>query len=141
MASPTTTLSTLTTVLETKDLGNGKYEVKEIPSDEASFPDLHSGNRKQIEFPLPIPGFAVVGYFDVDDKEIGAYLTLAGSQVGTKYTAGLDTGLEIGVNLGLGSGTVRIYKEGSTLKVGYGISVGIGPFSKSYNDSFALFDI
>jgi len=55
MASPTVTYSTLTTVLQISDYGNGKYDIKEIKADEASFPDLHSGNRKQVEFPLPIP--------------------------------------------------------------------------------------
>ena len=59
MASPTVTYSTLTTVLQITDYGHGKFEIKEIKSDEASFPDLHSGNRKQIEFPLPVPTVAV----------------------------------------------------------------------------------
>lgn len=59
MATPTVTYSTVTTVLQISDYGNGKFEINEIKSDEASFPDMHSGNRKQIEFPVPIPGTAV----------------------------------------------------------------------------------
>ena len=59
MAQPKVTYSTITTVLEIKDYGDGKYEITEVPSDEASFPDLHSGNRKQFDFPLPLPGFSV----------------------------------------------------------------------------------
>lgn len=59
MASPTVTYSTVTTVLKISDYGDGKYEIAEVKADEASLPDLHSGNRKQIEFPLPVPGLAV----------------------------------------------------------------------------------
>lgn len=47
-----TTVSTVTTVIETKDLGDGKYEVKEIKSDEISPPDLHSGNIKEFHADL-----------------------------------------------------------------------------------------
>ncbi len=59
MASPRVTVSTVTTVVESTDFGNGKFEIKEIKSDEASFPSLHSGNRKQFEQQLPVPGLAV----------------------------------------------------------------------------------
>ena len=59
MASPTVTYSTVTTVLKISDYGNGKYEIAEVKADEASLPDLHSGNRKQIDFPLPVPGLAI----------------------------------------------------------------------------------
>ncbi len=59
MGSPTVNYSTVTTVLQISDYGNGKYEIKEIKADEAVLPDLHSANRKQIEFPLPIPAAAV----------------------------------------------------------------------------------
>ena len=57
--APTVTTTTVTTVLQTTDYGNGKYEVKEIKADEIAIPELHSGNRKQIDFPLPVPGLAV----------------------------------------------------------------------------------
>ena len=59
MASPTVTYSTITTVLKISDYGDGKYDIKEVTSDEASIPGLHSANRKQIEFPLPVPTMAV----------------------------------------------------------------------------------
>jgi len=59
MGSPTVNYSTVTTVLQISDYGNGKYEIKEVKADEAVLPDLHSANRKQIEFPLPIPAMAV----------------------------------------------------------------------------------
>lgn len=52
---------------------------------------------------------------DVDDKLIGAYTTFYGKQVGTEYTASLDTGLEIAVNLLVVKGSIRIYKEGTEL--------------------------
>ena len=59
MASPTLTYSTVTTVLKISDYGDGKVEIDEIKSDEATIPDLHSGIRKQIDFPLPVPGLMV----------------------------------------------------------------------------------
>lgn len=59
MASPTVTYSTVTTVLKISDYGDGKVEIDEIKSDETTIPDLHSGNRKQIDFPLPVPGLMV----------------------------------------------------------------------------------
>lgn len=52
-------VSTVTTVISVKDLGNGKYELNEIESDPFAPPDMHSGNRQQIDFGLPIPGLAV----------------------------------------------------------------------------------
>ena len=57
--APTVTTTTVTTVLQTTDFGDGKYEVKELKADEIAIPELHSGNRKQIDFPLPVPGLAV----------------------------------------------------------------------------------
>lgn len=53
------TYSTVTTVIAISDYGNCKYDIKEVAADEPSFPELHSGNRKQIEFSLPVPGLAV----------------------------------------------------------------------------------
>jgi len=82
-----------------------------------------------------------VGYYDIDDKEIGLYFTAAGTQVGTKYTAGIDSGINIGLNVGLASGSVGIFKEGNALKGRYNIKVGLGFFSKSYDDTFHLLDI
>ena len=58
-SSPNVTYSTITTVLEISDHGDGKYEIKELKSDEAVLPDLHGANRKQIEIPLPVPLLAV----------------------------------------------------------------------------------
>jgi len=82
-----------------------------------------------------------VGYYDIDDKEIGLYFTLAGTVVGTKYTAGIDSGINIALNIGLASGSVGIFKKGNELKGRYNISVGISPFSTGYNDDFHLLDI
>jgi len=59
MAAPTTSFYTLTTVLEVKDFGDGRYEVKEVQADEAIIPDLHGGNWMQLDIPLPVPGVAV----------------------------------------------------------------------------------
>lgn len=47
---------TLTSVFSLKTLGDGKFELTEIPSDEFTPPDFHSGNRKSFDVPLPIPG-------------------------------------------------------------------------------------
>ena len=82
-----------------------------------------------------------MGYYDEDDKEIGLYLTVAGTQVGSKYTAGLDSGINLSLNLLLASGHVGVFKKGNELRAKYGVSVGVGIFSKSYNDEFKLFDI
>ena len=82
-----------------------------------------------------------MGYYDVDDKEIGLYFTAAGTQVGSKYTAGIDSGINIELNLGLAKGSVGIFKKGNELKGRYSVSVGLGIFSQSYNDEFHLLDI
>lgn len=83
----------------------------------------------------------MVGYYDIDDKEIGLYFTAAGTQVGTKYTAGIDSGLNVGLNLGLASGSVGIFKQGNELRGRYKVSVGLGIFSKEFNDDFFIFNI
>ena len=54
-----TTVSTVTTVIEVKDLGDGKYELNEIQSDPFVPPEVHSNNRKQVDVPLPVPGLGV----------------------------------------------------------------------------------
>ena len=82
-----------------------------------------------------------MGYYDVDDKEIGLYFTAAGTQVGSKYTAGIDSGINIGLNIGLASGSVGVFKKANELKGKYSVTVGLGIFSKSYNDEFHLLDI
>ena len=82
-----------------------------------------------------------MGYFDPEDKEIGLYFTLFGTQVGTKYTAGIDSGINIGLNIGLAKGSVGIYKSGNELKGKYSVSVGLGFFSKDYNDDFHILDL
>ena len=82
-----------------------------------------------------------MGYYDVDDKEIGLYFTLAGTQIGSKYTAGVDSGVNLRLNLLIAGGNVGVYKKGNELRAKYGVSAGIGIFSKSYNDDFNLFNI
>ncbi|KAL2038426.1 hypothetical protein N7G274_008765 [Stereocaulon virgatum] len=141
MGSPKVTYSTVTSVLKVSDYGDGKVEIAEIPSDEASFPGLHSGNRKQIELPLPIPALAVVGYYDIDDKEIGLYVTALGTQVGSKYTASVDRGIDIEINLLIASGSIGVFKEGNKLRGRYRLSAGVWPFKTDYNNDFDLFDL
>ena len=82
-----------------------------------------------------------MGYYDVDDKEIGLYFTLAGTQIGSKYTAGVDSGVNLTLNLLIASGNIGVYKKGNELRAKYSVSAGIGIFSKSYSDDFKLFDI
>ncbi|KAK3179071.1 hypothetical protein OEA41_001210 [Lepraria neglecta] len=61
--------------------------------------------------------------------------------VGSKYTAGIDSGINVGLNIGLANGSVGIFKKGNELKGQYSVSVGLGIFSKSYNDEFNILDI
>lgn len=82
-----------------------------------------------------------MGYYDIDDKEIGMYLTVVGTQIGPKYTANIDRGINIELNIGLAKGSVTIFKKGNELKARYNVSVGVGVFSKSYDDEFHLFNI
>ncbi|KAG8534093.1 uncharacterized protein KY384_000936 [Bacidia gigantensis] len=152
MASPTVTYSTITTVVAITDYGNGKYEVKEVPADEASFPGLHSGNRKEISIQLPFqlgvrPStmcnklLTVVGYYDIDDKEIGLYTTLGGSKIGSSYTGGIDSGVNLGIDLWVASGSYGVYKKGNELKFRFNLSAGISPFKTNYGDEYTLFNI
>ena len=82
-----------------------------------------------------------MGYYDVDDKELGLYLTLGGSQIGTKYSAGIDSGINIGIDLWLASGSVGVFKSGNDIKLRYGVSVGAAFFKKEYNDEVKLFEV
>ena len=82
-----------------------------------------------------------MGYYDADDKEIGLYFTAAGTQVGTKYSAGLDSGLNIELNLLLAKGSVGIFKKGNELKGRYSVSAGVGIFSTDYSDEFHILDL
>ena len=134
IADKTTTVSTITTVVETKDLGEGKYELNEIQSDPFVPPETHSNNRKQVDVPLPVPGLGVTVYVDLDDKEIGAYSTLAGSQLGTKYVASLTKGIQIGINLAIASGSISINYTNNKVRLGYKLSAGVWPFQKSWQD-------
>ncbi|KAI9682578.1 MAG: hypothetical protein M1822_006876 [Bathelium mastoideum] len=140
MASPTKTVSTVTTVFEVLDYGNGKYEINEIKSDEAVFSDLHSGNRKRIDFPLPM-GFAIVGYYDIDDNEISVYMTFFGTQLGGKYTASVDNGVKIFGGEGFIKGNIDIFKVDGQLKASYNLKVGVSIFSEEKSGEIVLFDI
>lgn len=82
-----------------------------------------------------------MGYYDADDKEIGLYFTAGGTQIGSKYTAGIDSGLNVELNLLLASGSIGIFKKGNELKGKYSLSVGLGMFSKKHNDEFHILDI
>lgn len=59
MTEPTTSTSTITTVIQIKDYGLGKYELKEIESDLANFLEYDDGDFKRVKYPLPLPGFEV----------------------------------------------------------------------------------
>ncbi len=82
-----------------------------------------------------------MGYYDVDDKEIGLYLTSFGTLVGNKYSAGIDSGLNVELNLWVAKGNIGVFKKDNQLKLRYGLSVGVGPFTKSYSDEAHLLDI
>lgn len=78
---------------------------------------------------------------DIDDNEIGIYLTIAKSQVGPKFSAGLDTGVTLGIDIFLASGSVTVFKSGKELKGKYSVSIGIEPFRKSHSDEFHILDL
>ena len=59
------------------------------------------------------------GYYDFDDKEINVSATFGGSPIGTRYTAGLNTGVTIGIDVWAAKGSIRVYAENSQLKLGY----------------------
>jgi hypothetical protein len=54
-----TTVNTVTSVIEVKDHGNGKYELNEIKSDPFVTPEAHSSSREHVDVPLPVPGLGV----------------------------------------------------------------------------------
>ena len=83
----------------------------------------------------------IVGYYDIDDQEIGAYLTAAGSQVGAKYSAGIKNGINFGFNLPFAGGNVGIFVSGNELKIRYGVWAGVGFFKKEYNDEAKLLNV
>ena len=66
---------------------------------------------------------------------------MGGTQVGAKYTASIDSGINIELDMLLAKGSVGIFKSGNALKGKYSVSVGFGPFSKEHSDEFHLFDI
>ncbi|KAI9656853.1 MAG: hypothetical protein M1821_003492 [Bathelium mastoideum] len=141
MSSPTKTISTVTTIFEVLDSGNGKYEINEIKSDEAVFPDLHSGNRKEIDIKLPA-GLAIVGYYDIDDEEIGAYMTFWGTQLGNKFGASVDNGVKISSERGFVKGNIHIFKADGQLKASYHLTIKVGIFlEEEKSDEIVLFNI
>jgi len=82
----------------------------------------------------------LAGYVDLDDKAIGAYLTMYGTQVGNKYTAKIDNGVELGLDMFLAKGSARIFGRDSEIRVGYSLTAGVGMFSKTFSDEVELFD-
>ncbi len=78
-------------------------------------------------------------YYDPDDKEIGAYFLFFGSQVGSKYSAGLDSGINLGLNLVLVKASVGIFKSGNEIKVRYAVKEGLWGNEKS--DEFRVLSI
>lgn len=81
----------------------------------------------------------MIGYVDLDDKEIGAYFTMFGTQVGGKYSAGIENGVELTLNLLLAKGSVRIFGRDNKIRLGYSLSAGIPPFDTSYKNETELF--
>jgi len=78
---------------------------------------------------------------DIGDKEIGAYLTFGGTQVGPKYTASVDKGIELSLNLKIAKGSVRLYKKDKDIRVHFDLTVGVKPFSKHFSDDVKVFQI
>jgi hypothetical protein len=83
----------------------------------------------------------ISAYYDPDDKEIGAYATLFGKQIGAKYIASLDNGIIIQLDLAIGSGEIRIFKSGNALKASFKLSAGLGPFKKNWSGEIHLLDL
>lgn len=52
-----------------------------------------------------------MGYYDIDDKELGLYFIMAGTQDGSKYTAGVNSGLNVGLNVLLASGSALVFSR------------------------------
>lgn len=61
---------------------------------------------------------------DLDDKEIGDYFTMLGTQVGGKYSAGIENGVELTLNLLLAKGSVRIFGRDNKIRRGSGSARG-----------------
>ncbi|KAJ4266055.1 hypothetical protein NW762_004028 [Fusarium torreyae] len=127
---------TATTVLQTEKVAEGEWKVTEIKSDPPVQNEAHSANRKPFQFDLPF-GLGVGGYYDYDDKEISVGGTLGGTPFGNRYTAGLSSGVTIGVDLWVAKGSIRIYGENSKLKLSY----NLGAFWHETSDTFDILDL
>lgn len=57
------------------------------------------------------------------------------------YWAGVDNGVNLELNLAGAKGNVAVFESDNQLNIRYSISVGLGFFSKEYNDEAKLFDI
>lgn len=79
----------------------------------------------------------MVGYVDFGDQVIGVYFTLFGSQVGPQLKANLKTGFTYKLNLGIGSGQIRIYVDGSAVKLYYNLKV----LFSNKSDTITLFNV
>lgn len=82
-----------------------------------------------------------MGYWDPDAKEIGLYVTFLGSQIGPKYSAGIQTGLTVRLKAGLLRGTLQIYKKDNQLRFKFDITVGFSIISKHYTGDVVLLNI
>ncbi|KAL6900617.1 hypothetical protein GGI43DRAFT_384079 [Trichoderma evansii] len=134
MATTDTKVFTNTTVFQSEKVSEGEWKITEIPSDPPAEQDLHSGNRKELNFDLAF-GIGIGGYFDFDDKEICIGPTFGGSPVGGRYTAGLYSGVTLGIDVWAAKGSVRVYGEGDKLKLEY----TLGSFwSGEKKDSFVI---
>ncbi|KAI9728189.1 MAG: hypothetical protein M1828_004650 [Chrysothrix sp. TS-e1954] len=128
---------TTTTVLQSEKIAEGEYKITEIKSDPPVQQDLHSGNRKELQFDIAF-GIGIGGYYDYDDKEISVSPTFGGSPIGSRYTAGLNTGIKFGIDIWAAKGEIRVFKDGDQLKLGY----TLGAFwSDDKSDSFKIADL
>ncbi|RGP65174.1 hypothetical protein FLONG3_9328 [Fusarium longipes] len=128
---------TTTTVFQTEKVAEGEWKISEIKSDPpAAQMEAHSGNRKELQFDLAF-GLGIGGYYDFDDKEISVSATFGGSPFGSRYTAGINTGVSIGIDIWAAKGSIRIYGENNKLKLSY----NLGAFWHETSDSFEICDL
>jgi len=142
MTSPSETFFTTTLVLAVKDNNNGEFTIDAVEADPPpTAPDLHDGNRKELKLTTPVPGLKLVGYYDPDTKEVGLYVTFLGGQIGSKFSASIQTGLTVKIKTSLLRGTLQIYKKDNQLRFKFDLTVGWGILSKHFAGDVHLFNI
>lgn len=61
--------------------------------------------------------------------------TFGGSPIGSRYTAGLETGVSLGIDLWVCKGEIKIYKDGGKLRLGYTLGAA---FVGDKSDNFEI---